>query len=127
LRREFLHMLISYMREDGEEAFQDGNYLEHPMLQRGLLWGIGRLCLCKPEEMLEQQIVQDIEAYLDSPDEYVSGLAVWCLGILEAVPRTEKTEKYLVSDFKIDLFLDNQIQTKKVSQLTEILFKRVGC
>jgi len=36
-------MLVSYMREDGPEAFQDGNFIELPMLQRGLLWGIGRL------------------------------------------------------------------------------------
>jgi len=43
LAEEHLHMLVSYMREDGPEAFQDGNFIELPMLQRGLLWGIGRL------------------------------------------------------------------------------------
>jgi hypothetical protein len=43
LAEEYLHMLISYMREDGPEAFQDGNFIELPMLQRGLLWGVGRL------------------------------------------------------------------------------------
>ena len=49
LRHEYLHMLISYMREDGENLFEDGNYLELPMLQRGLLWGIGRLCQEHPK------------------------------------------------------------------------------
>jgi len=43
LAEEYLHMLVSYMREDGPKAFQDGNFIELPMLQRGLLWGIGRL------------------------------------------------------------------------------------
>ena len=32
LAQEYGHMLISYMREDGEELCQDGNYLEHPLL-----------------------------------------------------------------------------------------------
>lgn len=40
---EYLHMLISYMLPDGELEHQDGNYLELPALQRGLLWGVGRL------------------------------------------------------------------------------------
>eukprot|EP00362_Geleiidae_sp_MMETSP1317_P000447 CAMPEP_0201284794 /NCGR_PEP_ID=MMETSP1317-20130820/84991_1 /ASSEMBLY_ACC=CAM_ASM_000770 /TAXON_ID=187299 /ORGANISM="Undescribed Undescribed, Strain Undescribed" /LENGTH=71 /DNA_ID=CAMNT_0047606373 /DNA_START=1077 /DNA_END=1289 /DNA_ORIENTATION=- len=32
LAEEYIHMLISYMREDGEELFQDGNFLEHESL-----------------------------------------------------------------------------------------------
>ncbi|MGE4559702.1 MAG: DVU0298 family protein, partial [Desulfobulbus sp.] len=48
LAREYVHLLISYMREDGEEVCQDGNYIEHPLLQRGLLWGVARLSACRP-------------------------------------------------------------------------------
>ena len=44
---EYIHMLVSYIREDGPEAFQDGNFIELPLLQRGVLWGIGRLVRCK--------------------------------------------------------------------------------
>lgn len=40
LAREYVHMLVSHMRQDGEELCQDGNFLEHPLLQRGLLWGL---------------------------------------------------------------------------------------
>ncbi len=29
LADEYIHMLISYMRPDGEESWQDGNFLEH--------------------------------------------------------------------------------------------------
>lgn len=82
LREEYLHMLISYMREDGEEEFQDGNYLELPMLQRGLLWGVGRLCKEYPEEMMDRGVVADLIPYTKSPDEQVQGMALWAIGNL---------------------------------------------
>jgi hypothetical protein len=82
LRREYRHMLLSYMRQDGEEAFQDGNYLELPVLQRGVLWGVGRLCAEHREEMAQAGITEDLAAYLDSPDPEVVGLAIRALGFL---------------------------------------------
>lgn len=82
IAREYLHMLLSYMREDGEELFQDGNYLELPMLQRGLLWGVGRLCEAHREMMLVNGVVQDLRGYLVSTDGVVRGLALWCLCLL---------------------------------------------
>jgi len=42
LAQEYAHILLSYAREDG-------NYLENEGLQRGLLWGIGRLSEKRPE------------------------------------------------------------------------------
>ncbi|MCI5211461.1 MAG: HEAT repeat domain-containing protein, partial [Candidatus Electrothrix sp. ATG2] len=47
LADEYIHMLISYMRPDGEEEWQDGNFLEHEMLQQGLMWATGRLAQCR--------------------------------------------------------------------------------
>jgi len=82
LADEYLHMLISYMRDDGPELFQDGNYLELPMLQRGLLWGIGRLCYTCRERMQSFCIIPDLQAYLTSPDGTVRGLALWALDAL---------------------------------------------
>ena len=43
LADEYGHILISYLDPDG-------NYLEHPLLQRGLLWGIGRFAHARPEK-----------------------------------------------------------------------------
>ena len=79
---EYSHMLISYMRGDGEELHQDGNYLELPLLQQGLLWGIGRLCQVYPERMKENGIENDLIHYLDSEDMQVVGLAMRCLFLL---------------------------------------------
>lgn len=82
LRQEYLHMLISYMREDGEELFQDGNFLELPLLQRGLLWGIGTLCQSFPEEMRSRGVEDDLVNYLGSADPEVRHTALWALSEL---------------------------------------------
>jgi hypothetical protein len=45
LAREYVHVLVSYMREDG-------NFLEYEPLQRGLIWSIGRLAQVETELLL---------------------------------------------------------------------------
>jgi hypothetical protein len=96
LAEEYIHMLISYMREDGEEICQDGNYIEHPLLQRGLLWGVARLSQCRPELLLRKGAAADIPPYLHSEDGEVRGLAaLTCgrLGIREAEPELRRLTK----------------------------------
>lgn len=117
LRHEYLHMLISYMREDGDEMFQDGNYLELPMLQRGLLWGVGRLCQYHKEEMLHLQVVDDVAAYLDSEDAHVKAHALWCLEKLGIVLSGVEVESLLGLGQQVRLFIDNKIETYTISQL----------
>jgi hypothetical protein len=117
LRNEYLHMLISYMREDGQELFQDGNYLELPLLQRGLLWGIGRLCQDHRQEMIERQIVNDVSAYLESSDLHVIGLAIWCLGLLGVGTGLDRIQRFQGCNEELHLFLNNQIQDISVAEL----------
>ncbi len=119
LRREYLHMLISYMCEDGEEFFQDGNYLELPMLQRGLLWGIGRLGQCHRDEMIEQDIVDNVAAYLSSTDSTVSGLAIWALGLLQAKTTAQRIAPFLDEDKVIQIYRDNFLQDVELGVLAE--------
>jgi len=118
LRHEYLHMLISYMQEDGEALFQDGNYLELPLLQRGLLWGIGRLCQDHRQEMVQRQIISEISAYLESPDLHVIGLAIWCLGLLGCGSDMEKIRRFQKCDEEVRLFLNNEIQSISLAELT---------
>lgn len=117
LRHEYLHMLLSYMREDGQELYQEGNYLELPMLQRGLLWGIGRLCQEHRSEMLEKDAAKDIAAYLISTDPVVVGLAIWCLGKLKARFAEEKIARFLEVPDTFQIFLDRSLQTVSLAML----------
>lgn len=71
LRKEYLHMLLSYAKEDGEELYQDGNHLELPMLQEGLLWGIARVAENYPNEVMAKGFVKDLLPYLKSENSEV--------------------------------------------------------
>ena len=82
LAEEYVHMLLSYMRGDGDEPFQNGNFLEHPILQRGLLWGIARLSTVRPELLLAKGADQDIPPYLTAPDPETRALAALAAGAL---------------------------------------------
>lgn len=93
LAGEYIHMLISYIRVDGPEAFQDGNFIELPMLQRGVLWGVGRL-IPHYRQILEQMgIAADLRPYLLSSDGDVRGLACRCLHLLGERPTAEEVAK----------------------------------
>ena len=66
LAKEYAHVLLSY-------AMEDGNYLELPVLQRGLLWGIKRLSQVRPD--LIQDASPYLSAYMQSADSEVRDLA----------------------------------------------------
>lgn len=72
LAEEYAHILVANMREKG-------NFLELPMLQRGLMWGIGRLAGTRPELMKKKNAGLHILQYLESVDPEVRGRAVWAL------------------------------------------------
>ncbi len=70
LAEEFHQILTSY-------AMADGNFLEHPVLQRGLLWGIGRLAHARTG--LISYAAPHLTAYLSSADPIHRGMAAWAL------------------------------------------------
>jgi hypothetical protein len=117
LRREYLHLLCSYMRGDGPELFQDGNYLELPMLQRGLLAGIGDLCRDHRHEMVSQNIGGDLRAYLASSDYQVIGLAIRCLGFLQETAAAQDIAGFLDHPGRVDIFVAGDEETITVGEL----------
>jgi HEAT repeat protein len=68
LAREYTAILVSYVRPDG-------NYLEHPGLQRGLLWGLARLGQARPKCL--GGVGEALAPFLSSPDPAARGLAAW--------------------------------------------------
>ncbi len=116
---EYLHMLISYMRPDGPLEHQDGNYLELPELQRGLLWGIGRLAEKRGELLLEKGVVADLEAYLISDDPAVLGLAARALGLLHATGAMDRLEQLLDDQRTVRLYREGEVRTVTVAALAE--------
>ena len=75
LAAEYAFFLPACMREDGFR-------LTLPALQRGVLWGVGRLAAVRPALLLSTEAPELLPAYLTSEDPEVRGLAARALGIL---------------------------------------------
>jgi hypothetical protein len=117
LAQEYAHILISYAR-------QDGNYLEHEGLQRGLLWGIGRLSEKRPE--LVEGAIAFLLPYLESQDEVIRGLAVRLMGLLqvkEALPRLRRLRE---DDSSLVTLVGNGLTTVRVKDLAEEALRVIG-
>ncbi|EFK08202.1 conserved hypothetical protein [delta proteobacterium NaphS2] len=87
LAEEYAVILLSY-------ADEDGNYLELPMLQRGLLWGIARFSEVAPQVVKDSKL--QFSHYLKSTDAAVRGHAARILGLVGA----KEDRKYLLSLLK---------------------------
>jgi hypothetical protein len=125
LAGEYVHMLISYTREDGEELFQDGNYLEHETLQRGLLWGIGRLAEKRPDMLLQRDVAVDLLHYLESGDAVVRGFAARSLGLLRAEKAAGRLAELLDDSSSLQAYLDDRLQTVTVAELAAEALQRI--
>ena len=117
LAEEYLHMLVSYMREDGEELFQEGNYLEHEALQRGLMWGIARLAAARPDMLLESGVPKDLLPYLHSPDPGVRGLAAKSLGLLGAGDAVDQLQLLLEDNDPVRFYAAGKVHSASVAEL----------
>ena len=89
LAREYVNILVSYIREDG-------NFLEYEPLQQGVLWGLGRLAQTSPE--LLQDAGAHLHPFLSSEDATLRGLAAWIFGLLGGPQHESELEPLLERD-----------------------------
>ena len=68
IAEEFARILVSYL-------MTEGNFIEHPILQRGVLWGIGRAARSRPEAV--RSSVPGIRDFLGAGEAPLRGLAAW--------------------------------------------------
>jgi len=111
LADEFHQVLVAQMREDG-------NFLELEMLQRGLLWGIGRLAGVRPELLLRREAPRYLLPYLASEDSEVRGRAAWALGRLEAEVAREALAKLTADPGPVSIYADGVLTVHTVGELT---------
>lgn len=119
LAMEYGHILVSYMREDG-------NMLEHVPLQRGLMWGIGRLAGARRELMLANRADRYLSPYLDSEDAVVKGLAAFALGMLKAEAAQKKLKSLLPDQRRILLFSDRRLMATTVGNIAGQVLKSLS-
>jgi len=108
LAEEYAFLLVSYVNEQG-------NYIEHPILQRGVLWGLGRLAHSRPR--LVNHAAPFLLPFMRSEDAFHRGLSAWTAGALDG-GLTQPLLQHLSNDNAvIKIFIDMDLLEVTVGQL----------
>lgn len=118
LASEYARILVSYLDPAG-------NYLEHPMLQRGVLWGVGRAAEARAVLMGRAGVLLD--AFLRSKDPYHRGLALWAAGHLAVSDSLLLLEPLRSDTTRLTLYRFREIRTVTVGELATEAIGRIGC
>lgn len=108
LAEEYAFLLVSYVNEQG-------NYLEHPILQRGVLWGLGRLAHSCP--LLVNHAAPFLLPFMRSQDAIHRGLAVWTAGVLDSGLTKPLLQHLSTDNAVINIFIDMHLIEYTVGQL----------
>lgn len=119
LAREYAHILISYMREDGY-------YLEYEPLQRGLMWGLGRVARVRPALLHDKQAPRYLLPYLDASDPTVRGLAARALGQLGVEAAMPRLRELAASTHPVRLYEDQALITTTEGELARAALARLA-
>ncbi len=117
LANEYAHMLVSYMREE--------NYLELPAMQHGLMWGLGRLAMVRPELLLKNDADGYMTLYLESPDNVVQGLASRNFGILKIKEAIPHIRAFVDIAVPVNLYQNRRIIPTTVGELAREALQRL--
>ena len=108
LCKEYHSIYLSYIQPSC-------NFLEHPVLQRGLLWGIGRLA--RYRQKLVGTVLADIEPFLFSEDPYHRAFAAMIYGY-SGNPGSIALIGGLTRDkTSIEIYENGAIQTETVGRI----------
>lgn len=116
LAREYANILVSYAREDG-------NFLELEPLQRGVLWGLGRLAQIRPRSL--QDSFPHVLRQLSSKDATLRGLAAWVIGLLGGGPARASLMALRQDEGELSLYLDGMLHTCRVSDLANAALAKI--
>jgi len=109
LAKEYGCILISYIQPEG-------NYLEHEILQRGVLWGVGRLAHTCPQ--YTRTIGGYLIPYMESNDPILRGLAAWAAGPAEDAETIPRLKKLSDDPSRLMLYRDGKFEHYTVGQLS---------
>ena len=110
LAQEFESILFSYINPEG-------NFLEHEMLQRGSLWGVGTYLLHSTAS--DKTVQQSILPFLDSKDPVKRGYAARALLNID-IKNSELLPPNILSDQNIIPVFDGwDISHMKIAEITQ--------
>ncbi len=119
LAAEYAHILISYLREDG-------NLLEFEPLQREVLWGLARLARENPKLVRQKGALRYIRPFLDSPDPQVRAAAVSALGLLADGDSASKIKQFIGDQTGVPVPEGDQWRIRPLGSLAQEALLRLG-
>jgi hypothetical protein len=108
LALEYGNMLISYINPRG-------NFLEHDLLQQGVLWGLGRLFHARPEPNADCAGL--LIPFLKAPDPARRGLAAWAVGPLAAEIAREPLSALTDDTADVHVYVKTSLEKRTVGDL----------
>ena len=110
LALEFKSILFSYLDPEG-------NYIEHEMLQRGVLWGIGTFLESSPGD-LNEQTKGLLYGYLHSADPIKRGYAIRALINANGLDCNLVPENIVTDAYQIEIFTGWHFVTTRISDMS---------
>jgi len=110
LAREYTKLLVSFIREDG-------NYLEHEVLQRGVIWGLGRLAHARPELVRDAEL--HLHPYMNSSDNILRGFAAWAAGPIAGNATRPLLEQLVTDRTVVRIFRYNRLDDVEIGQVAQ--------
>ena len=110
LAKEYVHILISYINPDG-------NYLDHPLLQHGVLWGVSRLAHSRPQYVRDAAAL--LHRYMESADPILRGLAAWAAGPIAGKETAAHLKKLIHDQDILTLYRDDRFVEYSVGRLAQ--------
>ena len=110
LAEEYGCILISYIQPEC-------NYLEHEILQRGVLWGVGRLAHSFPRHV--RTVGGYLIPYMESGDPILRGLAAWAAGPAEGAETIPRLKQLADDPSEIMIYLNGKFDHYTVGQLAQ--------
>jgi hypothetical protein len=95
----------------------DGNFLEHEVLQRGVLWGVGRLAHARPQ--LLKTSVDYLHPYMQTGDPHLRGLAAWAAGALRNKNTATILNQLKNDSANLSIYLDGHIIRCSVGEIAK--------
>ena len=108
MAREFSKILVSYV-------LPHGNFLEHDILQRGVLWGLHRLSKANPG--LTYSAAPFVRPFLTSKDPFHRGLAICFSETVRDASAAPYLEKLIRDNTLISLYGDFRMTSHKIANL----------
>jgi hypothetical protein len=117
MAREYARILVSYVRPEG-------NFLEHPMLQRGVLWGLARLGQAR-EECLAG-VGGALVPFLCGADPVCRGLAAWAARSTGAALYGPHLARLAGDPTPVRVYIEDEFHDLTVAQLAGGLLPRAA-